>query len=201
MLLLPYKSRKKPNKFTGKAVVCSVGALLPFLFSLLISWRVIFWDIYRGNIRMCWALANKILWTMINKEIHFPLFIITNSTWNSFSLKDHCHLTIKVLFFHTFARFNMTELCERNVPNFMQSFIHRFRREKKECWRHRKGTHWSEAKRNGNLFRFALWDTSIYIIVISLCAMRNQPNHNGTRFNGEESRKCQSVWNDECWHL
>lgn len=63
---------------------------------LLIAWRVIFTAYqYPECVKM---LANKILWTMINKEIHFPLLIITNSTWNSLIFKDCCHPTIKVLF-------------------------------------------------------------------------------------------------------
>lgn len=64
----------------------------------LISCRVIF----AASISECVEkLANKILWTMINKEIHFPLLIITNSTWNShsFSRIVGIEYEIKVLFF------------------------------------------------------------------------------------------------------
>lgn len=111
---------------------------------LLIAWRVIFTAYqYPECVEM---LANTILWTMINKEIHFPLLIITNSTWNSLIFKDRCHPTIKVLAFsiqaqqthaHTRFAWNVptkeqwvaTRWC-KDMLNFMQSFIYHCKKKR-----------------------------------------------------------------------
>lgn len=88
-LILERKVRIRVRACTHTHTFCSV---------FLISCRVIF----AASISECVEkLANKILWTMINKEIHFPLLIITNSTWNShsFSRIVGIEYEIKVLFF------------------------------------------------------------------------------------------------------
>lgn len=161
-------------------------------------------------------LANTILWTMINKEIHFPLLIITNSTWNSLIFKDRCHPTIKVLAFsiqaqqthaHTRFAWNVptkeqwvaTRWC-RDMLNFMQSFIYHCKKKRTKDVNDSENRNEMRRRKKRKLISIRSLRYTLRIFFLSLlfhCARLTRASAIWQR----EKSQFFSLDKDECWYI